>query len=228
MPAVPIADMAAGLQAALAVLSGLRLSDPAHAIGFRADVAMLDSALSLTALGQGAVVATGEGPPTPDVLTGGLACYSIYRCADGLELAVGALEPQFFARLAELVGDPSLADLQYDITGQDALRGRLTQLFAARRRQDWLDLLEADQTCVTPVRSAAEALSDPDLRDRGVLEDIELADGVTATAARSVAWLPDSDRRASRPAPGLGADAVDILIELGLDPEGVRASGALG
>jgi crotonobetainyl-CoA:carnitine CoA-transferase CaiB-like acyl-CoA transferase len=227
MPAVPIADMASGLQAALAVLAGLRVADRGEGEGLRADVAMLDSALSLTSLGQGTVIATGEAPPTPDVLTGGLACYGIYRCRDGRELAVGALEPQFFGRIAGLVGDPTLAEVQYDVVGQDALRGRLSTLFASRDREDWLRLLEHDQTCVTPVRSAAEALADPDLRARGVVTEVALADGHRVLAGRPVAWVPEQVA-GPQSAPPLGADADALLRALGRDPEAVRASGALG
>jgi crotonobetainyl-CoA:carnitine CoA-transferase CaiB-like acyl-CoA transferase len=221
MPPFPMADMASGLQAALAVVAGLRVADAQRspstdAPAFRADVTMLDSALSLTAIGQGSVLATGEAPPVPDVLSGALACYGIYRCSDGAELAVGALEPKFFGRVAELVGDPTLADVQYDIAGQDALRGRLARLFGTRPRADWLDLLEGDQTCVTPVRTSAEALADPDLRDRGVLEDVALADGRTAVAARPVAWLPADG--AVHGAPALGAHTDEVLRSLGVDP----------
>lgn len=226
MPELPVADMAAGLQAALAVVAGLRSA--AGGEPFRADVTMLDSALSLTAIGQGAVMATGQAPPVPDVLTGGLACYGVYRCGDGLELVLGALEPVFFRRVAELVGDPSLADVQYDIAGQDALRGRLTTLFASRPRQDWLDLLEHEDTCVTPVRDAAEALADPDLRERGVLEQVALADGTVVTAARPVPWLPPAPDAAPLTAPQLGADTDAVLTAIGLDPTTLRSTGALG
>jgi crotonobetainyl-CoA:carnitine CoA-transferase CaiB-like acyl-CoA transferase len=232
MPAFPVADMAAGLQAALAVVVGLRAAESGAATAeqpaFRADVTMLDSALSLTALGQASAIATGQAAPVPDVLTGGLACYGIYRCADGLELALGALEPAFFGRVAVLVGDPSLAEVQYDIAGQDALRGRLTAMFGSRPRQDWLDLLEHDDTCVTPVRDTASALADPDLRERGVLEQVALADGSVATAARPVPWLPSDPAAAPAAAPALGADTDAVLAALGLDPGAVRAAGACG
>ena len=227
MPSVPIADMAAGLQAALAVMSGLRVAQARPANGFRADVSLLDSALSLTAIGQGSVLATAESPPTPDVLTGGLACYGVYRCADGLELACGALEPQFFRRVVELCGEPELVASQYDIAGQDALRGRLVQLFASRPRAEWLSLLEAEQTCVTPVRTSAEALTDPDLLARGVLEDVALADGSLVTAARPIAWLPPRTNVAPT-APSLGEHTDDVVRALGLDPTPLRAAGAFG
>jgi crotonobetainyl-CoA:carnitine CoA-transferase CaiB-like acyl-CoA transferase len=227
MPAVPFADMATGLQAALAVVSGLRVTDARRGETFRVDVTMLDSAMSLTGIGQGSVIATGEASPTPDMLTGGLACYGIYRCADGLEIACGALEPQFFGRVAELVGDPSLAHVQYDVAGQDALRGRLTTLFASRPRREWMALLEDDQTCVTPVRTSAEALDDPDLRSRGVVTDVALADGSLVAAARTVAWVP-AMTAAPQSAPSLGQDTESVLVELGRDVVAVRGSGALG
>ncbi|MFN8148047.1 MAG: CoA transferase [Candidatus Nanopelagicales bacterium] len=196
MPAQPVADMATGLQAALAVVSGLRLAERGEPL--RADVTMLDSALSLTGLAQGAVAATGSAPPTPDVLTGGLASYGTYRCADGLEVAVGALEPQFFGRAMELVGRPELAARQYDVTGQDSLRGELTTLFAERPRADWLALLEHDQTCITPVRTVADALDDEDLRERGVVVDVGLADGSRTPLSRSAAWSPPRSGSRSR------------------------------
>ena len=228
MPAVAMADFATGLQAALAVVSGLRLAERTDGTGFRADVTMIDSALSFATIAQGAVVATGQAPPTPDVLTGGLACYGVYRCADGLEIACGALEPQFFGRVADLVGDLSLALQQYDVTGQDALRGRLTTLFAERPRHEWLALLEDDQTCVTPVRTVADALADQDLRARGALVDVALLDATTVTVARAAAWAPAEDLARPTSAPALGAHAEEVLRALGHDVDDIRASGALG
>ncbi len=227
MPGVPFVDMATGLQAALAAVSGLRVTAPRTGEGFRVDVTMIDSALSLTGIGQGSVIATGEGPPHPDMLTGGLACYGIYRCADGLEIACGALEPQFFGRVAALVGDPSLATVQYDVAGQDALRGRLTTVFGSRPRDEWLALLEEDQTCVSPVRTSAEALADPDLRRRGVVADVALSDGSLVAAGRPAAWVPGRPLD-PQSAPALGADSDAVVADLGLDVAAVRASGALG
>jgi alpha-methylacyl-CoA racemase len=224
MPPLPVVDMATGLQAALAVVSGLRVAEATDG-GFRTDVTMLDSAFSLTSIGQGHVIAGTDGPPTPDMLTGGLACYGIYRCGDGLELALGALEPQFFGRVAELVGDPTLAAVQY-AAAQDGLRGRLSALFASRPRHEWLDLLEDDQTCVTPVRTASEAVADDDLRTRGVVVEVALADGSTVRAGRPAAWVPVVEPL--RAAPGLGADTDAVLRRLGHDPDAVRASGAVG
>ena len=220
--------MATGLQAALAVVSGLRVTESRGGEAFRVDVTMLDSALSLTGIGQGAAIATGDGPPTPDMLTGGLACYGIYRCGDGLEIACGALEPQFFGRVAELVGDPSLAQVQYDVTGQDALRGRLTTLFAV----------------AAAPRVAGAARGRPDLRHAGAQHGRRARRprparrGASSSTSRSPTARSSRRRVRSRgspsrprtrsPRPALGRDGDALLAELGLDPAVVRATGALG
>ncbi|MSV44185.1 MAG: CoA transferase [Actinobacteria bacterium] len=233
LPPLPMADMATGLQAALAVVSGLRVATDEVSPGFRADVTMLDSAWSISQLAQAFVIAKGEGPPTPDWLTGAVACYGVYPCADGLEIACGALEPKFFARIADLVGDPGLAALQYEPGRQEELRARLAAVFASRPRREWLDLLENDDTCVTPLFDAAQALADDDLRRRGVIAEIALSDGSIARAVRPVAWLPEviePDGSTAPPlsAPALGADSDVVVTALGRDPQALRAAGVLG
>jgi crotonobetainyl-CoA:carnitine CoA-transferase CaiB-like acyl-CoA transferase len=90
------------------------------------------------------------------VLTDGYACYSIYACADGRMVTVGALEPRFFARLCELAGVPELAERQYD-ADQAPLRDALAVAFAARDLADWLALFEGEDVCVGPVATRAEA-----------------------------------------------------------------------
>jgi len=233
LPPLPMADMATGLQAALAVVSGLRVAGDDVFPGFRADVTMLDSALSISQIAQASVIATGESPPAPDWLTGAVACYDVYTCSDGREIACGALEPKFFTRIAELVGDPELASLQYENDRQDDLRTRLASVFASRPRREWLDLLEDDDTCITPLCDAAEALADNDLRRRGVLAQVALSDGSFARAVRPVAWLPepvgrDGSTLPPLAAPALGADGDAVVRGLGLDPQALRDAGVLG
>jgi len=90
------------------------------------------------------------------VLTDGHACYSIYACADGRHLTVGALEPKFFARLCELLGRPELAGRQYD-ADQASLRGELSDAFGRRPLADWLALFGGEDVCVGPVATREEA-----------------------------------------------------------------------
>jgi alpha-methylacyl-CoA racemase len=97
--------------------------------------------------------------PGSPVLTRGFACYSIYACADGRHLTVGALEPKFFARLCELVGRPELAERQYD-ADQPAVTRALAEVFSAQPLEHWLRLFGTEDVCVGPVATRGEAAAE--------------------------------------------------------------------
>lgn len=227
MPGVPVADMATGLQAALAVMAGLRAVSQRPG-GYRAEVAMLDSALSLTALSSGHLAVAGSRPQARDMLTGALACYGYYQAADGRWLAVGALEPKFFVRVCELVGRPELAPLQYDMDRQDELKAALDEVFAAADRAHWLELLGQEDTCVTAVNDIREALGEQDPIARGVVVAAHSGDGEVFPVVSAVPWIPESEPLV---APAVGADTVALLSQLGIDSEQVdelRREGIVG
>jgi alpha-methylacyl-CoA racemase len=85
-----------------------------------------------------------------NLLDTGAPFYDTYACADGKYLAIGALEPHFFAVLKEKIG------LSSDQLHRD-LQQELTDLFATRTRDEWCLLLEGTDACVAPVLSLAEA-----------------------------------------------------------------------
>ncbi len=115
-----------------------------------------------------------------NLLDGGCPFYDTYTCADGRYVAVGALEPQFWAAL---LAGLELAEAEFpdrmDPVGWPALRGRLTAIFAARTRDEWARVFAGTDACVTPVLTFAEAPAHPHLAARGTL--IEL-DGVHQAA----------------------------------------------
>jgi crotonobetainyl-CoA:carnitine CoA-transferase CaiB-like acyl-CoA transferase len=84
-------------------------------------------------------------------LTGSLACYRIYRCADGEFLTVAALEAKFWSRLCELVERPDLLPLQNDGHAE------LEALFATRASSEWLSLFEGEDVAVGPVSTLPDA-----------------------------------------------------------------------
>jgi alpha-methylacyl-CoA racemase len=90
------------------------------------------------------------------VLTRGYACYSMYSCADGRLLTVGALEPRFFARLCELLDVPELAERQFE-PDQEPLRRAVAERFARRPLDEWLALVDGEDVCVGPVATFEEA-----------------------------------------------------------------------
>jgi crotonobetainyl-CoA:carnitine CoA-transferase CaiB-like acyl-CoA transferase len=229
VPAVTVADLASGMQAALAVLAGLRAVDRGSA-GYRANIAMSDSALAFTGLAAGHLAAGNDTlPATPDMLTGALACYGVYRCADDGWLAVGGLESKFFSRMCEVLGRPELASWQYDLARQVELRDQLAAVFLTRGRDEWSALLRPADTCVTPVNNLAEAFAEAYAVQRGVVVAARLADGREVPVVRAVPWLPEVAAPAGLSL--LGGDAERLLRPLGISAAEVaqlRETGIVG
>jgi alpha-methylacyl-CoA racemase len=100
-----------------------------------------------------------------NLLDSGAPWYDVYETADGRHLAVGALEPQFYAELVDRLG---LADVAPDRAGADPalLRGLLADTIAGRTRDEWVEVFEGSDACVAPVLSFAEAREHPHLAAR--------------------------------------------------------------
>lgn len=106
-----------------------------------------------------------------NLLDGGAPFYRCYACKDGGFVAVGALEPQFYAALlAGLDLAPETAP-QFDFAGWPAQHARLEAVFATRDRDDWAAHFEGTDACVTPVLTIAEAARHPHNVARGTYVD---------------------------------------------------------
>ncbi len=152
LPPVQIADLAAGGLGAVTKILAALLERDRTGKGSHLVVSMTHGSHRLVAHRLG-------GESVPRMLTGGLACYHVYETADGRRLTVAALEPAFFRRLAELVGRPELAARQFD-SDQEALATELAAIFEARPLAEWLELFDAEDVCVGPVATLAEAAAD--------------------------------------------------------------------
>ena len=149
--------------------------------------------------------------PGTNLLDGGCPYYDTYTCADGRYVAVGALEPPFWAALLQGLGiDAEEFPQRQDPAQWPAIRERLTAVFATRSRDDWATVFDGTDACVTPVLSFAEAPAHPHLAARESL--VELG-GVRQPApaprfSRSPAGTPG-------PPPRPGADTSAVLAEWG-------------
>jgi len=152
LPPVQIADLAAGGLVAVTKILAALLERDRTGMGCHVVVSMTHGSHRLVEHRLG-------GETNPRMLTGGLACYRIYETADGRHLTVAALETAFFRRLTELLGRPELAERQFE-PDQEALATELAAIFASRPLAEWLELFDAEDVCVGPVATLAEAASD--------------------------------------------------------------------
>jgi alpha-methylacyl-CoA racemase len=156
-----------GLYLAFGMLAAL-IETGRSGIGQVVDAAMLDGAASQMALlyawRAGGTWSDARGT---NLLDGSAPFYRCYTCADGRFVAVGAIEPQFFAAL--------LAGLRLEGEGWDQndraawprLATRIAEVFASAPRDDWAVLFEGTDACVSPVLGMAEAPGHPHNRARG-------------------------------------------------------------
>jgi alpha-methylacyl-CoA racemase len=112
-----------------------------------------------------------------NLLDGSRPYYDTYVCGDGRSMAVGCIEPQFFALAVELLGlDAAELPDQHDEGRAEELRTAFADAFSSRPMAEWAEVFAGTDACVTPVLTYAEALEHEHLRDRGVFTQIDGVD----------------------------------------------------
>ena len=226
IPGVQVGDLGGGgMLAAVGILAAL-VDRAATGRGRFVDTSMLDGVISWLSIHAGDHLAAGQLPDRGMApLSGGYACYRVYRTADDGYLTVGALEPQFWEALCTRLGCPELIADQYAPPERQAeIAEHLQGIFAGRSRGDWLDEFRDVPACVGPVNDLGEALDDPQVRHRRMLAEV---DGRPVGPGPALKMSPPS-AGALRPAPKLGEHTADVLTSIGLDPSEIDALGAAG
>ena len=167
-----------------------------------------------------------------NLLDGGAPFYATYACADGRHVAVGALEPQFHARLLEGLGLTGELSHQHDVAAWPDHRRRIAEVFATRTRDEWAAHFAGTDACVTPVLGLAEAPRDPHLAARGSYVEVGgvAQPGVaprfsrTPGAVRSGPRHPGEDTRTALATWGVAADEVTRLLDDGVLAESAGRS----
>ena len=216
-----------GMLLAVGVLSAV-LSARATGKGQVVDAAMTDGSALLMSMIYG-WKAAGQWVDRRGVnmLDGGAHFYGTYQCSDGKWIAVGSIEPQFYALLVEKAGLQGV-DLaaQRDCATWPQMRARLAEVFARRTRAQWCDLMEGSDVCFSPVLTMTEAPHHPHNAARQTFVEVQ---GVTqpAPAPRFSETPASIDAPPSR----AGAHTVDILRSIGMSDDTIevmRSTRAIG
>src|SRR5688572_1165211 len=127
------------------------------------DAAMIDGASLLTTMFWGMTAAERWSERRGDnVLDGAAPWYATYETKDGRSVAVGAIEPKFYAELLQRLGlDGEALPAQEDRAGWQVLRERLARCFRTRTRDEWVHEFEGSDACVAPVLTFSEAAVHP-------------------------------------------------------------------
>jgi alpha-methylacyl-CoA racemase len=187
------------------------------------DAAIVDGAAHLNTIGatMAAVGLAGE-ERASGLLDGGAPYYDLYETADGRHVAVGALEPQFYAELLDRLGIADTAPDRHDPARTQDLRDLMTATFRQRTQAEWAAVFETGDACVAPVLTLGEAAGHPHLEARGTFTAPGgvLQPGPAPRFSRTPATL-------STPPPLPGADTRAALEAWGVTGvDGLIASGA--
>jgi alpha-methylacyl-CoA racemase len=139
-----------------------------------------------------------------NMLDGGAPYYDTYECADGRYVAVGAIEPQFYAAMLTGLGLDS-ADLppQNDVSRWPELRAALTETFASRDRDHWAKVFADSDACVTPVLAFGEVQTEPHITERNTFYEVN--GGLQPLPAPRFSRTAPETPRPAAPATDVGA-----------------------
>lgn len=170
IPFPPVSDYASGQHAASMILAAL-LRREKQGEGCTIDTSIFETVLSWQSFGQAGVGRSGGAlEPGRGLLTGGMACYQIYRTADQKFVVLGALEEKFWQAFCTAVKRPEWITRQHEQMPQTSLINELRALFATASCDDWVDLLAETDCCFEPVLAPDEVASHPQVIHRKLLE----------------------------------------------------------
>ena len=130
-----------------------------------------------------------------NLLDGGAHFYGTYACADGKHFAVGAIEPQFYAKLCAGLGlDRDELPAQLDADAWPALKRKVAAIFKTKTRDEWAAIFEGTDACAFPILDYEEAAAHPH----------NVARGTFLRTREGDAWEPGPAPKLSR-SPGVGA-----------------------
>lgn len=230
---IQVADLGAGaLWPAVQILGALRVAEKTGQ-GSHLDVSMCEGALSFL-IPELCNRAAGGQPPRRggELLTGGKACYRVYRAADGRFLAVGALEPKFWLAFNAAIGRPGdPSELIGDDAQQEAVRAEIQAILLQKTRDQWLAHFTAlgSDVCVEPVLELDELSQHPVHTSREQFFSIAASSGACSDGTpipplpqvRTPALPPHAVTQVCPP-PQLGEHSFAILQEAGFSAEEIH------
>lgn len=225
VPRTVLADSAGGMCAVIGILAAL-MGRGNTGKGQYVDVSMTDAIVELMMpvlfpmlLGQvvsekGETIATGE-QPRP--------WYNVYETKDGKYISVGSVEPWFYANLCHLLGREDFIEHQYaEGEKREEIQRYFTETFLTKTRDKWLEILRQKDTCVAPVYSPGEVVSDPHFRARGMIVEVDHPTLGRAKQIGSMIKLSESPFEARNWSQRFGQHTEEILLDLGYGEKRIK------
>lgn len=170
---VQIADTAGGsLYSAIAILLAL-ISRDRTGKGQLCDVAMMDGSISLLAYALGEWSGSGNLPKRGDeTLTGGYACYHVYKTKDNKYVSLGAVENKFWSEFCNKINKKEYINYQWDKENQEKMIEDINNIILEKTRDEWVEFFKDSNICFTPILNMEEMISHPQVIEREMIKKI--------------------------------------------------------
>ena len=234
---VPIVDIYAGVFTAVGIAAALvgreRTGGSTAGAGATIETSLLEAAIAVSVFQGQRYLSTGEIPEPQGNNHPVLAPYGVFATAD-IPIIIAAGNDRHFQQLAELLGEPGLADEEEFATGRarsghrQELTARLEQLLAARPGLEWVDELRRIGIPAGPILNYQQVFDDPQVRHLDLVKHLTRRDGSALPLVRgpiTVDGVAPSIRKAP---PALGEDTRAVLDRLGLTAEQIEGLLAAG
>ena len=221
IPGVQIADIGGGSLMALSGILMALLHREKTGKGQHIDVSMTDGAVTWLYAAASDYFVSGDVPERgKNRLDGQFAYYQLYETKDGQFLSIGASEKKFWDRFCDLVERPDWKEMHEGHTEvQNKMKQDLTDLFKGRTKQEWMELLSLEETCVGPVNTIDELFCDPQIQAREMLCE---QDHPVAGRIKQIGFpikFSETPGEMHTHAPILGEHTKEYLIGLGYKEE---------
>jgi len=215
IPGFQLADIAGGSYMAMNAITTALFQRERTGKGAWVDVSMTDAAVPLNALQFAYHQGTKKGMPRGQFeLSGGLANYNVYACADSKYVALGSLEPKFWNKFCAKVDRQDWSE-RFLQQGEELeqLKSEVKALFLTKSRAEWISFFKEEDICITPINELEELEKDTLLNERGMfIESEHPAVGKYKTINQPLKFVGETMQHWG--APDLGDDSADILKEL--------------
>lgn len=216
LPGVPIADIGGGSLIGLSAILVALYQRARTGKGQFLDVSMTDGCFTFImhhlaeSAGRGSAFRRGA-----ERLTGGLACYQVYKTKDNKYISLGALEPKFWSEFLKILGREDLINKQFIEEEQNALKKELQDIFMTKTRSEWLSLFKGKDVCCEPVYEPEEVENDPQIKVRGIFNRVKLKNGAETLQIRAPIRGSKIRQNKFTQAPGYGEHTEIILRKIG-------------
>ncbi|MBW2028698.1 MAG: CoA transferase [Deltaproteobacteria bacterium] len=220
-PGIPLVDLASGMFAAISIMASIRRREK-NGEGERIDVSMFDAMISWMSTRAGRTLVYGEEAGDEHLSP----LNNVYETKDGKKISLGILEQHFWENFCrsigqgELLRDPRFSNPAERKGHEKILLDKLREVVSSRTLSEWEEILDWRQVPYAPVRDMVEALEDPHVKARGIVEEIN--GGEALGTIREVLFpvgFSGFDRAIRRPPPKWGQHTEEVLRGLGFTDE---------